>query len=79
MKIKIEYYGYLIEAFNCREEYLETDEITLTDLFQQQCIKYNITCDIQNIRAAINDEFAEWTDFCHNGDTIAFLPPATGG
>lgn len=32
-----------------------------------------------SIKAAVNDEFVDWNHVIKDGDTIAFLPPASGG
>src|SRR3984893_8914623 len=31
------------------------------------------------VRAAVNQEFAAWTDPLENGDEVAFIPPVSGG
>jgi MoaE-MoaD fusion protein len=33
----------------------------------------------ESVRAALNQEFAEWTVRISNGDEVAFIPPVSGG
>jgi molybdopterin converting factor subunit 1 len=33
----------------------------------------------ESVRAALNQEFADWTSTVEDGDEVAFIPPVSGG
>ena len=33
----------------------------------------------ESVRAALNQEFADWDEVVSNGDEVAFIPPVSGG
>lgn len=33
----------------------------------------------ESVLVAINEEYAAWTDHPEDGDTVAFIPPVSGG
>lgn len=38
-----------------------------------------LEADPNAVRAAINQQFADWSDTVSDGDEIAFIPPVSGG
>jgi len=35
--------------------------------------------EMESVRAALNQEFADWDELVSNGDEVAFIPPVSGG
>jgi molybdopterin synthase sulfur carrier subunit len=49
---------------------------TVFELIQQ---RHQRSLQASHYRVAINDCFAQWSDPVQPGDTVAFIPPVTGG
>jgi len=57
---------------------LDTDSITIEELKQELQEVYHLT-GLNNVMAAINEEYALNDDTVMKGDTVAFIPPVSGG
>jgi molybdopterin synthase catalytic subunit len=65
---------------------LETEEIslpaesTLADVYDaMRSLHPALEPDRKAVRAAVNQEFADWTAQVSEGDEVAFIPPVSGG
>ena len=79
IKIQILFFGKLKESWNTNKLDIETESDNIEDLYLELLAMINDTPHKQSIKVAINDEFVTWDSSINNGDTIAFLPPASGG
>lgn len=51
----------------------------LLDLYQLLQQQYAWTWPWQQLRVAVNGEFADWQDSLVDGDEVVFIPPVSGG
>ena len=80
MNITILYFASLADEANCQTETVHVDTSTsLTELYEQLRQKHHFSQPPQQLRVAINDYFAHWTDTIHDGDSVAFITPVAGG
>ncbi|MBL4773134.1 MAG: MoaD/ThiS family protein [Alcanivoracaceae bacterium] len=79
IKIQILFFGKLKESWNTNKLDIETESDNIEDLYLELLAMITDTPHKQSIKVAINDEFVTWDSSINNGDTIAFLPPASGG
>ena len=80
MKINVLYFASLADEANCSEETVVVHESTsLAELYEQLCQKHHFSRPKSELRVAINDYFAKWTDPIYDGDNIVFITPVAGG
>lgn len=79
MKITVEFFGQLTEAFGTTQMELNTTSETLIDLYRSLCLKNAVKLEHDHIKPILNDTFASWHDHIQAGDLIGFMPPASGG
>ncbi|MCQ6274541.1 molybdopterin converting factor subunit 1 [Bacillus sp. V3B] len=75
---KILFFAHLRDAVG--EESIEIDAKgkTVAELKQQIAKDYDIQ-KLDTVMTAVNEEFAANDDIIEDGDTIAFVPPVSGG
>ncbi len=77
--ITILFFGKLKETWKTSELKQTTQAHTIEELY----VELLKLCDEEphkaSIKVAINDEFVAWDSAISDHDTIAFLPPASGG
>jgi len=78
-KINVLFFGKLKELWNTNKLSLEIQCNDVDSLYSELLKTASEAPHKQSIKVAINDEFVEWDSSINNGDTIAFLPPASGG
>jgi sulfur-carrier protein len=74
---KILFFAHLRDTVGQDSIEFNADGITVSDLKQQIAEKYNLQVDA--VMVSINEEFAADSDNIQEGDTIAFIPPVSGG
>ena len=78
-RITIEYYAILKEQRGKREETIETAAVTPRELYTELKSRHGFKLSSQNLRLAVNDEFANWNTPLRAGDRVIFIPPVAGG
>jgi molybdopterin-guanine dinucleotide biosynthesis protein A len=78
-RLQVRYFALLREQAGRSNEALTTDARTPRDLYAQLQRDRGLKLAPEFLRVAINDEFGEWQQPLHDGDTVAFLPPVAGG
>ena len=81
-QINIKYFALLKEEAGVAEEIYRGTEIldmTLIEMYQQLKRKHNFTLRPESLRVAVNLEFTDWNYKISQGDSIAFIPPVSGG
>lgn len=80
MDINVLYFASLADEANCQQETVTVQQSTsLTELYDQLCQKHRFSRPQSDLRVAINDYFAKWTDAISDGDSVVFITPVAGG
>jgi len=78
-KLNILFFGKLKMIWNTSQLSLQSDCETIECLYAELLTHANEIPHKASIKVAINDEFMSWDSVIKDNDTIAFLPPASGG
>ncbi|MGP5372451.1 MoaD/ThiS family protein [Psychrobacter alimentarius] len=80
MDINVLYFASLADEANCQQETVTVQQSTsLIELYDQLCQKHRFSRPQSELRVAINDYFAKWTDAISDGDSVVFITPVAGG
>ncbi len=79
MHLKIQYYAILREQSGHSEESIQTTAATPQDLYAELRIRCAFTLRHEQLKVAVNGEFAEWSLALKEGDVVVFIPPVAGG
>ena len=80
MDITVLYFASLADEANCHEEKITVPQSTsLTELYEQLRQKHHFSRPQSELRVAVNDYFAKWTDEIYDGDSVVFITPVAGG
>ncbi len=79
MKIEVKYFASMREAVGKSEEIVETNASTVKELFSQMCREYHFNGETQHFKVAVNEEYAPFSHQLKEMDTVAFIPPVSGG
>lgn len=80
MNINVLYFASLADEANCHEEKIKVPHSTsLTELYEQLRQKHRFSRPQSELRVAVNDYFAKWTDEIYDGDSVVFITPVAGG
>ncbi len=78
--INVLYFASLADEANCHEEKVVVPQSTsLTELYEQLNQKYNFSREQSELKVAVNDYFAKWSDSINDGDSVVFITPVAGG
>ena len=76
---QIQWFGLLAERRGVVEETLDFEGRTPESVYHHFLESHALGLKTQHLRAAVNDEFVAWDHVLQDGDSIAFLPPMSGG
>ena len=80
ININVLYFASLADEANCQQESVTVPPSTsLTELYKQLCQKHRFSRPQSELRVAVNDYFAKWTDPISDGDSVVFITPVAGG
>lgn len=79
MLLNIQYYAILREQAGRSTEALETGAATPGALYAELAERYPFTLVQDQLKVAINGEFADFTRNLSAGDAVVFIPPVAGG
>ncbi len=79
MQITIQYYAILREQAGRSTESLDTGAATPAALYTELATRYPFTLSQDQLKVAINGEFADFTRSLAAGDAVVFIPPVAGG
>ncbi len=74
----VKYFGSVAESVNLKEEEWSINEITVSKFKEQLIIKHPQLTK-QTIQIAINLVISDPNSLMNNNDTVAVLPPFSGG
>lgn len=75
----VRYFGLLGERRGLSEECFTHTVTTAAGLYEALNAEYHLGLAIADFRVAVNDEFVPWDHILKDGDSIALLPPMSGG
>jgi len=78
-RITVLYFAQLKAQAGCAEEYLETDAESVGEVFHERRSVHGWPLPADCVRFARNEEFCRPGDPFADGDTIAIMPPMSGG
>ncbi|MEH7224860.1 molybdopterin converting factor subunit 1 [Bacillus sp. JJ1566] len=76
--ITILFFAHLQDMAGTDRIALHTDKITVSSLKQRLATDHGMK-NLDQIMFAINEEYAEDDDIINAGDTVALIPPVSGG
>jgi molybdopterin converting factor subunit 1 len=77
--LNVQYYALFREQAGVGEESVTTAASTPTALYEELRERHGFRLAPEQLRVAINAEFAEWSAPLSDGDTVVFIPPVAGG
>ena len=78
-QLTVQYYALLREQAGRREEAVRSSARTPRELYGELAARYPFTLAPEQLRVAVNAEFADWSTPLHEGDAVVFIPPVAGG
>lgn len=77
--ITIYFFAAMQEAAGTPQMTWETDEATVKEVRKKVKETYPQLVQAETVMAAVNEEFAADDDKVQAGDSVAFIPPVSGG
>ena len=78
--VRVRFFARLRELAGLETEPLNVQAgATLSDVYALLRGKHEALPKHEAVRAALNQEFADWPTVVHEGDEVAFIPPVSGG
>ncbi len=78
MSITVLYFASLKDAANTSSEQCALPE-SLPRLYAELTAQYGFAFEQNALRVAVNGQFASWQTPVQDGDSVAFIPPVSGG
>lgn len=77
--LEIRYYALLREQSGTSSETVQTTATTASDLYQELAQRHSFSLRMDQLKLAVNDQFANWNTQIQNKDVVVFIPPVAGG
>lgn len=77
--IDILFFAQLQEKVGSNKLTIEATEISVKEIKDQFLAKYEIEDLLQEAMVAVNEEYSQEDTIVAAGDTVAFIPPVSGG
>ena len=78
-RVRVRFFALFREEAGSHEHWVDTDAVSLGELFAEMGERYRISHSLQGAKVAVNDEMASFDDPVREGDTVLFFPPVAGG
>lgn len=80
LALRVRFFARLRELAGTETESLQMQPgATLSDVYAVLRGKHDALPRHEAVRAALNQEFADWSTAVRDGDEVAFIPPVSGG
>jgi len=78
--VTVRFFARLRELAGLETETLQTSVgSTVADVYDALRLAHPSLPTRESVRAALNQEFADWDAHVADGDEVAFIPPVSGG
>ena len=77
--IRVQYFALLREQAGRSGETVTSRARDARELYEELRVTRGLKLRPEQLRVAINEEFADWSRVLSEGDSVAFLPPVAGG
>ncbi|HMN45079.1 MAG TPA: NTP transferase domain-containing protein [Povalibacter sp.] len=77
--VRVQYFALFREQAGRSDESVSTTAATPAELYAELQTRHPFKLAPQQLKVAINSEFADWNAPVRDGDTIVFIPPVAGG
>jgi molybdopterin synthase sulfur carrier subunit len=78
-RVTVLYFAALRDTAGVASQALETPATTLQGLYEELQAQHGFTFPVRQLRVAVDDAFARWSDVPREGSEVAFIPPVSGG
>ena len=75
----VRYYAKLKEEAGLAQETLETNAVSVDQLWNELALRHHFTLEPRLIKSAQDDEFCPWDSPLVPGALVVFMPPVAGG
>lgn len=79
ISLRVHYFAVLRDQAGRSEETVATGARTPRELYEVLRQRHGLKLLPEQLRVAINDDFADWNRPLRAGDSVVFLPPVAGG
>ncbi|MGH8252777.1 MAG: NTP transferase domain-containing protein [Steroidobacteraceae bacterium] len=77
--LQVQYFALLREQAGRNTETVHSQARDARELYRELRARHGLRLEPEQLRVAVNEDFAEWSQPLHDGDAVAFLPPVAGG
>ncbi len=77
--VRLQYFASLREQARCSEAIHQTAAADAAALYEELARHHGFSLLREQLRVAINGEFASWDRLLADNDVVVFLPPVAGG
>ncbi|HZF26948.1 MAG TPA: NTP transferase domain-containing protein [Steroidobacteraceae bacterium] len=77
--LHVQYYAVMRERAGRNEEDLVTSAATPAELYAELSRRYPFALTREQLKVAVNSEFADWSAPLRDRDSVVFIPPVAGG
>ncbi len=79
ISLHVQYFAVLRDQAGRSEETVATEARTPRELYEVLRQRHGLKLLPEQLRVAVNDDFADWNRPLRAGDSVVFLPPVAGG
>lgn len=79
MKVTVLYFARLKSLKGTSSETIESDCRTIDELYQHLGLDELDGMSREQLKPAVNEAFCKYSTTIEDGDTVAFMPPMSGG
>lgn len=77
--IHVQYFAALRDQAGRSSETVQSSARTPRELYAELQLRHRLSLGIEQLRVAVNEDFADWNRPLARGDSVVFLPPVAGG
>ena len=78
-RVTVTWYAVLRDRRGLAEESVLTAAADLGALYEELRARHGLGLERSRLRAALDDDFADWTTPLADGARVVFIPPVAGG